>query len=163
MLKNYLMIIVGITLVSATSLANQRQHQIKLIGQKNNQIKQLTVEQIEIDIKNKVTLKTSLQGEPVQTFEGVSVKDFVEFYAPAKTKKMKITAINNYSQTLTEQDWNDWMALLAYKSDGKIIATKSRGTFRVIYDYEKYKNTPNLVTQETNSVWQITEIQFLSE
>lgn len=145
----------------STSKPSERQHKLNLVFE-DGKTTEFSVDKIEKDFPVLNKLKTSLQGEPVQQFEGVLISDFVAKYAPAGTTKLKVSATNNYTQTLTDKDWKEWGAFLAFKSDGKTISTKTRGTFRVIYDYEKFKSNKEIISiLETNSVWQVIKIEFI--
>lgn len=152
-------LIVWLIFFTFTSSAAERRHKLKVTG---GHVDQLTVETLEKDFPKLASYKTSLQKEEIQLFEGVLFSDLMKKYAPPGTTKVKVSATNNYSQTLTEKDIHDWKALLAFKSNGKVIPTKTRGTFRVVYDYNKYKEDPAVeVVLDTNSVWQAISIEFL--
>jgi hypothetical protein len=154
-----LVVSVAVLLLSVTVHSEERQNKLKVIG---GNVKELSVSALEKDFPKLTKLKTSLQKEEVQLFEGVLFSDLIKKYGNSGTAKVKVSATNNYAQILSEKDIKDWEALLAFKSDGKVISTKTRGTFRVVYDYAKYKKEKDIdVVLDTNSVWQVITIEFL--
>ena len=141
----------------------ERRHTIELSGAlANPSVKTLTVESLTQDFPQLAAITTEWRGEGKHEFKGVWLKDLIQKYAAAGVTKAKITATNAYSQDLTSKDWNDWSALVAFQEDGKVIATKNKGTFRIVYNYQQFdKDLAVKSMLENNSVWQIIKIEFL--
>lgn len=141
----------------------ERRHTIEFSGALSNpSVKKLTVETLTKDFPQLGRITTEWRGEGKHEFTGVWFRDLVRKYAAAGVTKAKVTATNDYSQDLTSKDWNDWNALLAFQEDGKIIATKNKGTFRIVYNYQQFdKDLAVKSMLENNSVWQVIKIEFL--
>lgn len=140
----------------------ERRHAIEISGAlANPQIKTLTVESLMKDFPELAAIETNWRNEGKHQFKGVRLKDLVQKYAAPGVTKAKVTATNAYSQVLSVKDWDDWGALVAFQEDGQVIATKNKGTFRIVYPYQQYdKNMSVKSMLENNSVWQIVHIEF---
>ena len=150
--------------VSASAAPMARHHQIELKGKvAENSPHSLSVKKILVDFPRIETVSTKWREDGPIYLQGISLKNFVAKYGAPGVTKVRITAINEYSQTLTSRDWDDWNAFLAFQeSNGNPISTRNRGTFRIIYDYEKYESDMQVINIiEANSIWQITRVEFL--
>lgn len=145
---------------SQVSLSAERAHKLKVVTAGGS--KTLSIVDLEKEFPNRASLNTTLQKEPQQKFEGVFLKDLVEKWGNNKVTKIRATATNKYTVYLTVKDWTEWNGLFAWKSNGQPISTKDRGSFRIVYDYAKFAgDRETTVTQETNSVWQIVELELI--
>jgi hypothetical protein len=141
----------------------ERRHVIELSGVvADPSLKQLSVETLKKDFPHLSSIKTEWRTEGKHEFEGVLIRDLVKKYAGPGVTKAKVTATNAYSQDLTAKDWDEWGALLAFQEGGTVIPTKNKGTFRIVYDYQKFDEKPAVKSMlENNSVWQVVKIEFL--
>ncbi|MGZ5278988.1 MAG: hypothetical protein ACXWC9_03550 [Pseudobdellovibrionaceae bacterium] len=141
----------------------ERRHVIELSGfVADPSLKQLTVDSLKKDFPRLSSIKTEWRTEGKQEFQGVLFQNLVKKYAGPGVTKAKVTATNAYSQDLSSKDWDDWGALLAFQEKGEIIPTKNKGTFRIVYDYQKFDEKPAVKSMlENNSVWQVVKIEFL--
>ncbi len=141
----------------------ERRHSIELSGAlADPKIKTLTVEILSKDFPKLSVVETEWRDEGKHQFQGVSMQDFVHKYAAPGVTKAKVTATNDYSQSLTTKDWDDWGALLAFQEDGKIITTKNKGTFRIVYPYQKFDKDLSVKSMlESNSIWQVIKVEFI--
>lgn len=158
----HLMLLLAAISISFSANAAERRHKLKLIGEAKKVGQVLTVEELKKDFPKLQKLKTAFRDEKQMECEGITFADLVAKYAKDGVTKVKVKATNNYEQTLDQKDIKEWNAFLAFLADGKDIPTATRGTFRVIYDYEKFKAAPiDLNRIESASVWQVVEIEFL--
>ncbi len=141
----------------------ERRHSIELSGAlADPTIKTLTVETLTKDFPILSTVETEWRDEGKHQFKGVPMQDFVKKYAASGVTKAKVTATNDYSQPLTTKDWDEWGALLAFQEDGKVITTKNKGTFRIVYPYQKYNKDLSVKSMlENNSIWQVIKVEFI--
>lgn len=159
---NKIVIFITSAVVAFAANSAERQHKLKLLGEAKNAGQVLTAAQLKKDFPNLKKLKTGFRDEKVMEYEGVTIADLIEKYAKPGVTKVKVKATNNYEQVLEQQDIKEWNAFMAFVADGKDIPTATRGTFRVIYDYEKFKaKTLELSKIESASVWQVVEIEFI--
>jgi hypothetical protein len=151
------------TLLLGLGAQAERRHSIELSGAlADPSTKTLTVESLTKDFPSLSTVDTEWRDEGKHQFKGVSMQDFVKKYAAPGVTKAKVTATNDYSQPLTAKDWNDWGALLAFQEDGKVITTKNKGTFRIVYPYQKFDKDLSVKSMlESNSVWQVIKVEFI--
>jgi len=155
---------VGVVVFLFSGFAHaERRHTIELIGAvANPQIKKLTVEELKKDFPQLSEITTEWRSEGRHQFKGVLLRDFVKKYAQSGVTKAKVTATNDYSQPLSAKDWDEWGALLAFEQDGEVIATKNKGTFRIVYDYQKFDKDMSAKSMlENNSVWQVVKVEFI--
>lgn len=158
----FLLILISTLSLSLSATSAERRHKLKLKGEVKKAGQVLTVEDLKKDFPELKKLKTAFRDEKSMDYEGVTVADLVAKYGKDGVTKVKVKATNNYEQTLDQKDIKEWNAFMAFIADGKDIPTATRGTFRVIYDYEKFKGTPiELNRIESASVWQVVEIEFI--
>jgi hypothetical protein len=141
----------------------ERRHTIELTGAVSNpQLKNVSVEDLMKTFPQLAEITTQWRSEGRHQFKGILVRDFVKKYAQPGVTKVKMTATNEYSQALSAKDWDDWGALLAFEQDGEVIATKNKGTFRIVYDYLKFDKDMSVKSMlENNSVWQVVKVEFI--
>ncbi len=155
---------VGILFVFLGCLAQaERRHTIALSGATQPSAPhELSVEVLMKDFPTLSSVTTEWRSEGKHEFKGILMRDFVKKYAQAGVKKARLTATNDYSQELSDKDFNEWNALLAFEEDGQVIATRNKGTFRVVYDYHKFDQNMAVKSMlENNSVWQVIKIEFV--
>jgi hypothetical protein len=143
----------------------ERRHTIKLSGAlADSKTKTVTVESLAKDFHTLSVLDTEWRDEGKHQFKGVTFQDFVKKYASPGVTQAKVTATNDYSQVLTVKDWAEWGAFLAFQEDGQIISTKNKGTFRIIYPYQKFDKDLSVKSMlEGNSVWQVIKVEFIKQ
>jgi hypothetical protein len=141
----------------------ERRHTIELTGAvADPKIKKLTVEDLMRAFPKLSEITTEWRSEGRHQFKGILVREIVKKYAQPGVTKAQVTATNEYSQPLSAKDWDEWGALLAFEQDGDIIATKNKGTFRIIYDYQKFDKDMAVKSMlENDSVWQVVKIEFM--
>jgi|GEM_PF-4865092 len=123
----------------------------------------LTVDRLTRDFPRLTKFVIGLwQEEAPQTLEGVLLKDLVSRYAAPGITSVSIVATNEYTSTFLPADWQKNGALLAFKSNGVLIPTRMRGTFRVAFDYAAH---PKLEADifDMKWVWQVKKITFLTK
>ena len=152
--------IVAVIFFSFQVFASEREHKLKVITVGG--VKTYSIADLNKLFPAHAEVTTSLQKEPQQKFEGIYLKDLVAKWSNGAASKIRMTATNKYTVFLEPVDWNERNALFAWKSDGKNIPTRDRGSFRVVYDYGKWaEDKETYVKLETNSIWQIVELELI--
>ena len=101
------------------------------------------------------------QAEAPQEFEGVLVSDLVATYGRQDVNELLFSATNKYASTLPAADWREHGALLAFRSNGQLISTRNRGTFRVVFDYARHPQLEQRI-YDMKWVWQVESITFIA-
>jgi len=94
----------------------------------------------------------------VTTFVGVSFEHLLTHVA-AQGDTMRVTALNDYTATMSAQDLIEAGAILAYAKDGKRLTVRDKGPLWVIFPFdanEAYQTD----AYWSMSVWQVKSISI---
>jgi len=153
----------SLTAFAAPFASPSRTHKITLLGA----LKRGAPTQVSLDLLLKDVPKTHAfkapkwQEEAPQEFEGVLLSDFVAAYGRPNVVELLVVATNKYASSLLAADWRENGAMLAFRSNGALIPTRNRGTFRVVFDYVRH---PKLEQQvyDMKWVWQVESLTFIA-
>lgn len=66
-------------------------------------------------------------------YQGVLLKDLLVHAGIANSKKISLTALDNYVTQIPRKDWEKWPVLLATRKAGKGMGIRQKGPTRIIY------------------------------
>ena len=92
-------------------------------------------------------------------FGGVFLKDFAAYYGKASLSSIVFTAIDGYEITISKEEWQNDIILLATKYNDEYTSFKTKGPLRIVYpkyNSNSKKYSKNLI----NWIWMIKTIEF---
>jgi hypothetical protein len=92
------------------------------------------------------------------TFEGVLVRDVVEYLGLGAASALRVRALDDYSQDVPREDWVDKPLILATRQDGKPLARRTQGPSRLIYPLSEYSGYDSAV-HDARWIWLIKSIE----
>lgn len=109
-----------------------------------------------IGLKRVMTVSPWEKGELI--FEGILFREFLEKVGLGDAKSVRVTATDNYTQTIPRKDWIDGPLLLATRQNGKPLTLRTQGPTRLVYpllDHPQYDTD----VHKRRWVWAITTIE----
>ena len=92
-------------------------------------------------------------------YGGVLIDEFVQKYANENTQSIELIAIDDYSITITKDEWKSMRIILSTEINNKKISIKNKGPLRIVFpDYD-----PQETQYQTNIaswIWMIKKIKF---
>lgn len=105
------------------------------------------------------TINTSTPWtQGVVEFAGVSFNDLMSAVG-VKGETVKVTALNDYSVTMTVADLVENNAILAYELGGKALSVREKGPLWIIFPFdsdERYRND----AYWSKAVWQVRDMDI---
>lgn len=96
--------------------------------------------------------------EGQQEFEGVLFRDVLALMQLEDADAVVVRAIDNYAQRIPREDWADFPALLALRSNGVFLTRRNQGPARLVYPVLDYPELNNPV-HKNRWVWLIKTIE----
>ncbi|WP_136680540.1 molybdopterin-dependent oxidoreductase [Neptunomonas sp. XY-337] len=95
-------------------------------------------------------------GEAI--YRGALLIELLDWAGAADASEVKLTALNNYSATLSLREIQRYPIVLAYEADGKKMRVRDKGPVWVVYPLSDF---PELDTPKIHShmVWQLRHIE----
>lgn len=95
-----------------------------------------------------------------RVFEGPLFRDVLKAAGIDQVKAVRITAHDDYSQIIPQQDWLEWPTLIATREDGKPLSLKDKGPYRLIYPQNMNPELEN-IRYRPRWVWVIRTIEVV--
>ncbi len=92
------------------------------------------------------------------TFTGVRINELLE-YVGAKSRDFRASAIDKYWNDLTDMDFDNIPAIIAYKLNNEYMRVRDLGPLWIMFPFDEF---PELDTEKykTACVWQLIEIEI---
>ncbi|MCR9137070.1 MAG: molybdopterin-dependent oxidoreductase [Alphaproteobacteria bacterium] len=119
---------------------------------------------IEVDLAELSTLPRyrlltdSPWEEGRQEFEGVLLRDVLDMLKMSDASAVIIHAVDNYSQRIPREDWQDYPTLLALRADGAFLGRREQGPTRLVYPVLDHPELDNPV-HKNRWVWLIETVE----
>jgi len=97
------------------------------------------------------------EEDRISRWQGVPLSQLFDATQLAKSKRLRIDALNDYSALIPLSDLSAYEPILAYRRDDRYIGISERGPLFIIYPLVRY---PELRTQLyfNRTVWQVSRI-----
>lgn len=97
------------------------------------------------------------EEERISLWQGVPLSQLFDGAQLGQSKRLRVDALNDYSELIPLSDLNAYQPILAYRRDERYIGISERGPLFIIYPLV---NHPELRTQVyfNRTVWQVSRI-----
>lgn len=107
----------------------------------------------------KIKIRDPYQNNKLLEFEGLSLLDIFNNFAPTATK-LDVTAINLYKVNFKKNHPRAKDTYFVFKENGKFINVDKMGPLRIVRNYNGTIKTNELALEGVEWVWMIKELKF---
>ncbi|MFV0384102.1 molybdopterin-dependent oxidoreductase [Paracoccus sp. (in: a-proteobacteria)] len=93
----------------------------------------------------------------VHHYTGVSLKSLLERVGAAGSA-IEVTALNDYTISIPQDDWNSGDSIIAYLDDGQPMSIRDKGPLWIMYPFDDFKKYQTEAAY-SRSVWQLDRIK----
>lgn len=119
----------------------------------------LSVDELTQDLKYITQRVYNPYEKRTDLYGGVLLDEFVQKYANKNIQSLELIAIDDYSITITKDEWKSMRIILSTQMNNKKISIKNKGPLRIVFpDYD-----PKETQYQTNIaswIWMIKKIKF---
>ena len=76
---------------------------------------------------------TTYWPEDNGVYDGVLLRDLLSHAGIENSSQIKVTALDDYSALIPQEDWQKWDVLIATRHERKAMSIRRKGPLRVIY------------------------------
>jgi hypothetical protein len=119
--------------------------------------RQLSVAEIESLGLRRVTTRSPWEAGTL-TFEGVLLRDLLRHLGLERADSLTVTASDDYTQVIPNEDWANWPLLVATRQDGKPLTRRTQGPTRLVYPLSDHPELDSPV-HKPRWVWAISSME----